>query len=262
MNNDEIRENVETRAAKLEEAFLKNLQKGGNKITVKGHKQDLNDIPEIKRDFDTEKLLLRLYEVRDGILDSFSQVNYSSKLAQTLSKHINVLGSCINDLGGKADSFDPLSTMSGLSTPNLIKNAERIIETTKQCYTLGKIEFPKIEEDGKIIKITFAGKSDGMVYKAKGTIKPKNSTWIGSEAIDYIYLKGSGNMSVKSLNANGRWVDISNDYEVYWNLSEIPEDEAGIIDINNEINKQAGKTEDDVPLADFPIKEVDETKDK
>ena len=170
---------------------------------------------------DIEELMLNLYAVRDGLIESFETISLNTAVASNLANHINKLGSCIRDIGGRVDDFIPLEHVSGLKTPDINLNAKKVIETTKQCYTLGEITKAKIENDGQTIFIQFEGKEENIVYKARGTVTASLS-WKGNEAIDYIYTSGSGRMSVKSFE-NNRWIDNSNnnDYNIYWELDEI-----------------------------------------
>jgi hypothetical protein len=58
-------------------------------------------------------------------------------------------------------------------------------------------------------------------------------------------------MSVKALNENGKWIDKSDNYLVYWELEESSKEKEGNATKNNEISKQ-GTT---IINNDFPIKE-------
>ena len=166
-----------------------------------------------------EKLLLALYDVREGLVQSFETCTINSKTAPILADQINRLASCIRYIGGEADEFIPLNHVSGLSTPNFYKNAQKVIETTMQCYSLGEVDDAQVEENGKKIKIAFSGSDGKKVYKAVGTVS--SDEWTGNEAIDYIYTPNEGKMSVKAFE-NGRWIDKSSSgkYQVYWELEE------------------------------------------
>jgi hypothetical protein len=167
----------------------------------------------------TEKLLTSLYGVRDGLVSSFSKVPISSSLANDLTGHINILGACINELGGRTESFAALDHVSGLAAPNLNKNASKVLDTTKACYTLGEISNDKISDSGRMILISFSGEENGMKFLAEGEISVGRSTWSGNEAIDYVYTPGAGKMSVKAFEGDS-WVDKSEEFSVNWNLFE------------------------------------------
>lgn len=217
----EDREPLDTRSM-LEEGFLKNLAGGiGKNIaaasTVGIKPKASSKLTTVASDVSTERLLQTLYEVRDGLIDSLRDVHIASPVAKSLSTHINKLGSCIKHLGGPVEPFDPLNHVSGLKIPNLLRNAERVIETTKQCYSLGSIEDSKISDDNNKISLVFAGRAGNTEYRARGIIM--SSCWTGNEAIDYIYTPGSGKMSVKVF-SSGKWIDKSSDYKVSWELEE------------------------------------------
>ena len=192
--------------------------------------------------FNTEKLLTDLWDTRDDLVTTFNEIGFT-RSSQTLVDCINKLGTSIKSLGGEVDVFDPLANMSGLTTPKLTKNAERVLENTKEAYSLNKIEDTKINEDGKTIIIAFAGKKDNMNWKAVGEITA-NDTWMGNEALDYIYTTNSGRMSVKVPTSKG-WIDKSSDYKIKWELFE-----------NEDIQKEAGIVENKVELKEEVIKDT------
>ena len=168
----------------------------------------------------TEQLLVDAYTVRDDLISSFSEVKLGSALADNMKNAINKIGSMIVNMGGESENFDPLSHVSGLDAPNLNKYASRVIENTIDAYSLGQISDAKIDDTGKSIIITFAGRVDDMLpYKAVGTISTAGS-WLGTEAIDYVYTPGAGKMSVKVANNEGVWEDKSDQYSVSWELFE------------------------------------------
>jgi len=202
----------------IEESFFKNL-----KLKDKALASKIADVPVSKSSSlppttNTEALLLDLFEVRDGLIQSFESVGLNTTTASNLAVQINKLGSCIRCIGGSVKDFAPLEHISGLQIPDLTKSAQRVVETTKQCYTLGKITKAEVEEEGKVISINFEGKDGDIAYIARGTITA-NSSWKGNEAIDYIYTRGEGRMSVKAFE-NNRWADKHADYNVYWELDE------------------------------------------
>lgn len=190
----------------------------------------------MRREGSTEKVLLSLYDLRDELIGAFETSSLNTKVAERLTSSIRRSETCIRDIGGDVEEFVPLNHVSGLQAPNFIKNAEKVIETTLQCYTLGKIEEAKIKEDGKAINIIFSGRNNGVVYSAIGTVRAEE--WMGNEAIDYIYTPNEGKMSVKAYE-NGRWIDKSSSgkYQVYWELEEKP-----INSKNEKTQKHEGQT--------------------
>jgi hypothetical protein len=164
---------------------------------------------------DREALLISLYEVHDDLVSFFEKSSDTDRnRLNYLADTINKVSGCIEDLGGeKMQKFSAIDHVSGLSAPVLDNMAEKVINTTKNLYKGAKIE--KIfEKDGAII-IVLSGEDNGVLYRTAGKIVP-NHGWNGSEAIDYVYSKGSGKMSVKAYEAN-KWVDKSNSYEITWN---------------------------------------------
>lgn len=192
----------------------------------------------VKNNINTEKILTEMYDIRDEMIDSFKDVDVSSKLALTLTNSINKIGSFIKSYGGKVETFDPLDNASGLEIPDITVNAERVIDNTRRAYKLGKIEKSATSNNGKEIQIEFTGEKGEMVYRAMGTICA-NGSWTGSEAIDYVYTIGEGKMSVKALNNEGRWADKSSDFKISWELWEDKKNE----EIENDV-RTASKEEE------------------
>jgi hypothetical protein len=206
----------------LEGDFMKFLEKkmpnirAGITRTASADSELSTSIPNVN----AEKLLSDLYEVYDGLIDSVNgmAVNSTSK---NIAKQINKVGSCIASVGGKVDAFDLLSCVSGLQMPDQSKNVERVIENTKQAYSLGKIS-DAVVVGNKAIKVAFTGsfmtRKGEALYKATGIIKAKRG-WTGNEAIDFIHTLGEGRMSVK-MSEGDRWVDKSDDYDIEYSLQE------------------------------------------
>ena len=250
----------------LKDGFLKELQKTDKKSAsqIKSIPNETTTNIEITKDFNREEVLVDLYDTRDGLLDCFSSVNYNSGVGRSLTKHINILGSCIQKMGGEVDKFNPLDHISGLQEPDLCKNAQKVLEVTKACYKLGSIQESKVHKDDRTIIIVFAGQDNGTFYKATGTISPKQeNTWMGNEAIDYIYTPSEGKMSVKALDETGKWTDRSSSYDIYWELEENNQSEQvenekkekGIsVESQNTISQDQDQTNETIN-SDFPIVE-------
>lgn len=250
---EEDREPLNTESM-IENSFLSSIKLPEGLIgSLSGESTPIVKIATTNANFDTETHLLQLYNVRDDLIRMYS---YTSGGDDGLTKNINALGLCINDLGGQIEKFDPIASVSGLKAPNFQKNAERVIETTKSCYSLGEVSDSSIEEDGQRIDITFSGSDGKMNYAAKGQITSKEE-WHGNEAIDYIYTPGEGRMSVKAFD-NGQWVDIGDNFEICWELIETEGDTPEIV------SEKDASSEKDIAVSvennldeedDFPIQE-------
>lgn len=259
MNTDktENREILDTRSM-IENSFFDNLRLKPNSKPIPREIKETSSNLVIN---DTESLLLDLFEVRDGLVEIFKRNGVAEKGGDLIVGQIDKVGSCIRKLGGAVDKFDPFSAISGLRDPDLKLNAQRVIENTKQAYTLGKISGDKVSSDGKTINISFSGINGKTSYKAVGTIVA-NKYWNGNEGIDYIYSEGSGKISVKAINDNGKWIDKSSDYNISWELFEQDKNVEVIKEASeksNEIKKEAEKpTENnniDEEIGDFNIGE-------
>ena len=167
------------------------------------------------------RLVITLKNIYHGLIDVFERSGLNSGVEDELVTLIKKTGACIQFLGEPVEEFKPLSHLSGLQAPDMVKNANKVVETTNQCYKLGKIEETTVSDDGKKIGIIFSGQEGDMTYKAFGQISARS--WEGSEAIDYIYVpETGGKMSVKTYEG-GKWVDKSDTgvYDIYYDLEEI-----------------------------------------
>jgi hypothetical protein len=242
-NITEEREPLDTQAM-LTSGFLKNLKKGTLEKIEKSKPNDDATIlpgPIVPENVNTEELLLALFDVRDGLIQAFGGVEFNSTMANGLSDNINKISSCIRKLGASVETFNPLNHISGLKTPDLVKNAERVIETTKACYSLGNVRDGVTDNTGKTITITFVGEQGAVQYEARGKITA-NASWTGNEAIDYIYTPGEGQMFVKAFESKG-WVDKSKNYVVAWELKEMTpvkaEEDGASLEGQDDIGKKA-----------------------
>jgi hypothetical protein len=166
------------------------------------------------------KLLVTLKNIRHGLIDVFERSGLNSGVEDHLVNLIEKTSACIQYLGEPIEKFKPLSHLSGLQAPDMVKNANKVVDTTIQCYKLGEIDDTTVSDDGRNIGIVFSGEERGMKYKAYGTITARS--WEGSEAIDYIYVpETGGKMSVKTFE-NGKWADKSDNgqYDIYYELEE------------------------------------------
>lgn len=240
MNEDYTneREPLNTKSM-IEEAFFKNLGKS-SKTTPKAESSIVAKESSVK--YNTEDLLLKLFDARDGLVETYSKIGLGA-YSQSFVDSINKIGTCIRSLGGEAENFDPFAHMSGLKSPSLQKNAKRVIENTVEAYTLGKIDDAKIADDGKGITITFTGRQGNTNYKAVGNIEPFKA-WVGNEAADYIYSPNEGRMSVKIF-ADNKWIDKSSEYKISWELfeSEANFDVMSVEGENNQPKKETNKVE-------------------
>jgi len=257
MNTDhtEEKEILNTRAM-LEDGFF-------SKLKMKPGSSAPTIVKEVKESVainDTESLLLDLFEVRDGLIDIFKKANGSEQVVELLTGHIDKVGDCIRKLGGAVDKFDPLSAISGLRDPDLKLNAQRVVENTKQAYTLGKISDDKVSADGKIIHISFSGSKGNIGYKAVGTLVA-NKSWTGNEGVDFIYSPGSGKISVKAVSDDGKWIDKSSEYNISWELFEQDNSVAKeaktekIAETKKEVENPSVNNIEDEEIGDFPIEE-------
>lgn len=216
-------DNVSSREM-IENSFFANLKPKVKKQinTQIANSNNLDEIDIIAKQknsiVNTEKLLLNLYDVRDWMI-TLVPTNKTLSSTHPLIENINMLCECIRCAGGEADDFDPIANISGLQSPNIKRLAQNVINNTKDLYTLGKITSGDIKEDGKTIVLTFEGVNDKVEYKAVSTIKP-NKSWLGCEAIDYIYTPGEGKLFIKSPGEDGNWLDKSSDYNISWELYE------------------------------------------
>jgi len=244
----------EHRAESLESQFLANLdsstkQRIESMPPVSALSANIThtskNISSVAKKYNSEKLLVSLYDIYDDMIIQFESMDYTSPITKNMADNIVKLGSCIEQVGGEIEKFSPLDHVSGLDAPPIMKCANQVIDRTKQCYKRAKIEDINVSDSGKVIGLTLFGEDEnlGMIYRVKGVLSAKSS-WNGAEAIDYIYTPAEGRMSVKALEGD-RWIDKSSNYKVSWELQELNTAEASeeeIIDFKKG-NKKEGESE-------------------
>lgn len=172
------------------------------------------------RNISSEKILKFLFAHYDDLVDVFAKSGIDSNISNDLIEIIHGLETCIKYMGGEINTFEPFNHISGLDVPDFYKNANRVIETTKQCYKMGSILDTSVEDDGRKINIVFAGKYKSVVdYVVYGSIS--TPLWNGNEAIDYIYSADGGKMSVKVFE-EGKWIDksLTGKYSINWDVEQ------------------------------------------
>ena len=205
----EIEREIVSSGDELDHAPLTSFSGNGNnnRKTVQAQQEPERDL----------RLIAALQKIHSGLIDVFERSGLNSGVEGSLVNLIDVTGSCLVHLGERAERFEPLRHLSGLEAPNMVKNANKVVETTLTCYKIGSVEESVVSDDGSTIEIVFAGKSRNIEYRAFGQVEAQS--WEGSEAIDYIYTPGSGKMSVKAFEG-GKWVDKSDEYTINWTLEE------------------------------------------
>ena len=192
--------------------------------------------------YSTEEVLVSMYDIRDDLVALFEATGINTRYASRITGAIAKAEKCIRTAGGDVEKFIPMDHVSGLAAPDLKENAQKVIETTLRCYSLGKVESGKIKNGGKTISIIFSGHNGNVPYIAEG--EATSDDWTGNEAIDYIYTADGGNMTIKAYE-NGRWIvknTQGNDkYKVVWGL-EFPDAKSAKVD-NEELTKESETVE-------------------
>ncbi len=169
-------------------------------------------------DYNTEKVLLKMFEIYDSLVEIFQKVGLSADISDDLTKQIWQLEECIEDIGGSVDHFVPENFISGLSAPDSVETAQKVLDTTSKCYKLGNVKNAMVDKSGHTIRLDFVGAQGDIEFLAKGEISPKGSGWTGNEAIDYLYKDNGGKMTVRAYE-QGRWINKSEDYNIHWELT-------------------------------------------
>lgn len=209
----------------------------------------------------TEKMLYSLFEIHDGLIETFELSELDSPISKKITDLISHMEDCIQYLGGKIEIFEPIKHVSGLDVPDFFKNAQKVLDTTIACYKMGEVVQSNIEDDGKTINIVFAGSNKDIIYNASGIIIADN--WNGNEAIDFIYTKNGGKMSVKVFE-NGRWNDKSEsgNYGIRYDLEEVNINDVKKYQENMGKEEQEIATDEDTTVVENNKIENLEKKDK
>lgn len=176
----------------------------------------------------TEQALLALMEARDDMINDYIDVSRNPAKAASQAMKIQKMEANIISMGGEIDRFDPSNYQSGLASVqdsvapiDPVEMAGRVVANTQKAYTLKPIESirtgkSKTGKQGVCIKIASA---PGV--SVIGTIVPKGD-FSGTEVIDYTPDNGKGRMTVKAP-INGRWGDVSSNYNIAWALQDSDE---------------------------------------
>ncbi len=163
-----------------------------------------------------EQVLTSIYELYDNLIIVYEGKWNDESIAIVIRNSIQTCIQLIRILGGKVDDFSPNKYITGLKMPNMSKNAERVIATTKECYSCGNIR-EIYANNSKTIDVVFDCKQGSRVLVVNGKVEANE--WDGNEAIDYIYDADGGQMSVKAFE-NGRWIDKTDSgrYDISWEV--------------------------------------------
>lgn len=242
-NFSSLVENKDIEPLDTADMLASNLKNGlGSPYSVSAESPDQSPSqrPVVPEGRSTEELLGGLYDTLDSAIEAFETVDQTTqegeKTAEMVTELIHKLQSCIQYIGGPVEPFNPLDHVSGLLIPDLAKNAEKVAQNTQQFYKRGLVKAQVGKQDGTRINVVFSGRINDITYSAVGTID--SVEWDGNEAIDYVYTKEGGKMSVKRL-SGGRWADISDMYDIRWELMEQPTEdfeEEGDEDISDDIS--------------------------
>lgn len=246
------------------------------RVTATGRKTVAPKKINLPKEVNVENILVELYSVHDKLVDLFEKVGMDAPVSQDIISVIDDVAVTIAYVGGTVEKFDAYKHVSGLDVPDFVKNAQKVIETTGQCYRMGKIKEYFISDDGKRIEIIFSGISKGVKFEALGKITAQE--WVGNEAIDYVHCKGGGKISVKTFE-KGKWTEKGKDAyriemeflegDIAENKPETEEPKNNITQIKEEIINTENNTVKDVKentpslpkedeeqeIGDFPITE-------
>ncbi len=205
-------------------------------------------------DYNTEKVLLKMFDIYDSLVEMFQRVGLSADISDELTKQIWQMEECIEDIGGSVDHFVPENFVSGLAAPDSTETAQKVIDTTLKCYKLGKIKNAVVDEGGSTIRLDFVGVQGDIEFLAKGEISPKGIGWTGNEAIDYLYKDNGGKMTVRAYE-KGKWANKSDDYNIHWELT-VTDLRALDVEVPDNANDDVNDAEENIP--DFAIQDKED----
>ena len=184
-----------------------------------------------------DAIIEALRNVHSNLMGVFDTCTINTKMGEILTDQINKIGSCLVNMGEEdIEYFDPLNYVSGLEVPDFMRSAKEVLERTKKCYRLGYVdEESSVSSDGRVITIRMDGKQGNDDFVVQGVIE--SDFWDGSEAIDYIYSRDGGKMSVKCFE-KGKWVDANRDSEKYKISFKLIKDESSPNTLNNNMIKE------------------------
>lgn len=213
---DSLRHNLENNNIKYDSPFIYEESNHAEDENYNKTNNFVKDETPSRRSVSSEKILTKIYELREQAIDFFTKTEIDTDISDLMVHQIIELGECASLLGAEVEVFDPYNYVSGLKKPDQNSHLQQIINRTKACYNAGKIKNEKIKDDNTI-EITFEGSHKNILFVVKGEIH--SDFWTGQEAIDYVYSPNSGKMLVKKYD-NGKWLNISDNYKISWELNE------------------------------------------
>ena len=176
-----------------------------------------------------ENAMIILMNLREKFIDTFEQLSGDDQAYSLLRDSIHSIEAGLGALGAEVDPFNPLSHLSGLTSEDIIANAQEVVNNTKTHYSLHSLEAIQAglsRSGAPCINISILGKDGDTPFRVTGSIYAPDD-FSGNEAIDFVNNDGQGLLTVKAVSL-GKWVDVSDRFDVRWDIVPIEEDSAPI----------------------------------
>lgn len=159
-------------------------------------------------------VVANLDNLKEDLISLFQESSSDPVRANRAEAMIRRVENIQESMGVLEESFDPLRNMSGLAASEPLENAERVIENTLRHYRLYGISAISSEMSniGPAIKLSIFGNEEDTGFEIEALIAAKND-FGGNEAIDYVWSKDGGLMTIKA-RSQGRWVDVSENFAI------------------------------------------------
>ena len=184
---------------------------------------DRTDLPATANDTSSyESAMVALQDVRDGLVDKFPSVSGDKALYKLFTDSIHRIEAGMAKLGMEIDPFNPLTSLSGLSTgEEILANANEVVANTTRRYTLHKIADIRAEVYRGVpsIALRIEGEDAGTSFVATGRVVAPND-FSGNEAVDFVTKGGQCALGVKAVSM-GRMVDVSDRFSIDFDVQPV-----------------------------------------
>jgi hypothetical protein len=169
-----------------------------------------------------EDAMMVMSDLRDSFINVFPSVSSDKNLYGLFTESIHRVEAGMRKLGMEVDEFNPLTSLSGLSSSDeILVNAKEVVSNTVKRYNLHKISSIKAEvyKGAPSVVIVIEADDAGLKFEATGRIIAPND-FSGNEAIDFVTKGGDCALGVKAISL-GKFIDVSDRFSIDFDLKNI-----------------------------------------
>ena len=181
----------------------------------------------ITHSVEAAKVVKALASMKAEAVTLFEARSDDPQVAAAAQKIIRAAESAEAACGVEGKAFEPLRHISGLKRRGELENAHRVVANTldSSMHTITSVDV-KTKNERPVMILTVVGQRGDKGFVTKIGVAAKID-FSGNQAVDYVYAPGGGLASIKALE-NGRWIDVSDAFNVQVKLIEEADLVAGV----------------------------------